>query len=107
MPITGQENLAHSSTAWETFSTPTGRASRDGQLARAPNTPGVLAWYYKRLLMADKACTAPLECLRTCSSLPVFLTELHYPVTGCGDEVTGDGDGHTDKVRYKEGLCIV
>ena len=32
------------------------------------------------------------------SSLAVFLTELHYPVTGSGDEVTGNGDGHTKEI---------
>ena len=44
------------------------------------------------------------ESAHTCSSLAVLLTELRYPVTGSGDEVTGNGDGNADKVGYKEGL---
>ena len=42
--------------------------------------------------------------IHTSFSLPVFLTELCYPVTGSGDEVAGSGDGHTDKIWSKEGL---
>ena len=38
------------------------------------------------------------------SSLAVFLTELHYPVTGSGDEVTGNGDGHTKEISTPKTL---
>lgn len=35
---------------------------------------------------------------------PVLLTELHYPVTGSGNEVTGNGDGHTKEIVIPETL---
>ena len=35
---------------------------------------------------------------------PVLLTELHYPVTGCGKEVTGNSDGHTEEIVIPETL---
>ena len=38
------------------------------------------------------------------SSLAVFLTELHYPVTGSSDQVTGNGDGHTKEISTPKTL---
>ena len=34
----------------------------------------------------------------------MFLTELHYPVTGSGNEVFGNGDGNTEEVFILETL---